>query len=264
MTSQFQEESDFHDGWANSTQIKKTRVNEMFESPMAIENHHILKEVGDIKGKKILDIGAGLCESSVYLAKKGADVTALDLSPKMLERGKELANFHGVNIKTLHTPAEEISGEELFDIIYVANTIHHLENKDKFLAASKRLLKPNGVFISWDPIKYNPAINMYRKRAMGVRTKDESPLGIKDLSLIKSYYPNATPSFFWMLGLSIFLKYYFIDKINPNDERYWKKIYEEVPKNLNWWAPLNSIDKLLTKVPGLQWLSWNIVVIARK
>jgi SAM-dependent methyltransferase len=264
MDNIFQKESDFHDNWAVSTNLDGIKIDELFEGPLALENKHILKELGNLKGKTILDVGAGLCESSVYFAKMEAKVTALDLSPKMLELGKSLAKLHGVEIETIHTPAELIEGNEKFDIIYVANTIHHLEDKRKFLAASKRLLKKGGHFISWDPVKYNPAINIYRKKAMGVRTEDESPLGYEDLKLVREYFPNSTANFFWISGLSIFLKYYFIDKIDPNKERYWKKIYTENDKSLWWWRPLGAFDKILTNCPLIKWLAWNIVIIAKK
>lgn len=264
MNNIFQKESDFHDCWAESTKLEEVKVDELFEGPLALENRYILDYLGNLENKTILDVGAGLCESSVYFAKKGAKVTALDLSPKMLDLGKNLARLHGVEINTIHTPAELIEGEEKFDIIYVANTIHHLDDKEKFLSASRRLLKRGGLFVSWDPVKYNPAINVYRKKAMGVRTKDESPLGIKELNLIKEYFPNSKTNFFWIAGLSIFLKYYFINKIDPNKERYWKKIYSEKEINLWWWKPLGLLDKVVTKTPLIKWLAWNIVIISKK
>ena len=38
---------------------------------------------------------------------------------------------------------------------------------------------------SWDPLKYNFFINVYRKIATDVRTEDEHPLSIEDINLIK-------------------------------------------------------------------------------
>ena len=264
MNDTFKKESEFHDNWADSSDLEAIRIEGLFEGPLALENKYIMRKIGNIKNKDVLDVGAGLCESSIYFAKKGANVTALDLSPKMLEVGKRLADLHDVAIKTIHTPAEEIEGCDKFDIIYVANTIHHLNDKRKFLSASQRLLKKGGIFVSWDPVKYNPAINIYRKKAMGVRTEDESPLTIADLKLIKEYFPNSKAEFFWISGLIIFIKYYFLDKIDPNKERYWKKIYSENGKNLWWWKPFDLLDRVLTKIPLIQWLAWNIVVISKK
>lgn len=258
-------ESDFHDQWANHTETSSIKVREAFELPTAQENQYIIRELGDIKGRTVLDVGAGLCESSVYFAMQGAEVTATDLSPGMLEKGRDLARVHGVSIETIHSAAEDLADTgRQFDIIYAANLLHHLEDKPKFLAAIDRLLKPGGIFCSWDPIKYNPAIFMYRRLATDVRTPDENPLGISDLRLIRKYIPDARPRFFWFSALLLFMKYFLIDRVHPNSDRYWKRIYKETDKSLGWWKPLRALDSFLTSIPGLGWLCWNIVIIARK
>ena len=60
-------EAAFHDAWAGSTTIDDVLVRESFEAPTAMENRFILSRMGDLKDKRLLDIGAGLGESSVYL-----------------------------------------------------------------------------------------------------------------------------------------------------------------------------------------------------
>lgn len=210
-------------------------------------------------------MGAGLCESSVYFALKGAQVTATDLSPGMLEKGKDLARSHGVSIETFHSPAEDlVKMGKKFDVIYAANLIHHLEDKERFLESVEKLLSPGGIFVSWDPIKYNPLIFMYRRLATKVRTPDENPLGISDLQLIKRYLPETKVRFFWLSSLILFLKYFVIDRVHPNKDRYWKKIYKESSQSLWWWKPFKSLDNALSRIPALGWLSWNMVVLGQK
>jgi len=72
--NQHQREIEFYDEWAASTPLETIRVRELFEYPVAMENQWILELMGDLRGKKLLDIGAGLGESSVYFALQGADV----------------------------------------------------------------------------------------------------------------------------------------------------------------------------------------------
>ena len=68
-------EAEFHDEWALTTPLDQILVRQCFEAPAAVENRFILRQMGSLRGKKILDIGAGLGESSVYFALQGALVT---------------------------------------------------------------------------------------------------------------------------------------------------------------------------------------------
>jgi hypothetical protein len=72
-------EAEFHDEWALGTPLDQILVRECCEAPAALENRFILGQMGPLRGKKILDIGSGLGESSVYFALQGALVTAVDI-----------------------------------------------------------------------------------------------------------------------------------------------------------------------------------------
>ncbi len=89
----------FHDAWASSTRLEDVLVRECFEAPTALENQFILSRIGDLRGKKLLDIGVGLGESSVYFALRGAQVTAVDISPLMIEKVASLGKRYGVEIE---------------------------------------------------------------------------------------------------------------------------------------------------------------------
>ena len=42
-----------------------------------------------------------------------------------------------------------------------------------------------GVAVFWDPLRYTPVINIYRRMATKVRTEDEHPLGKSDVRLMR-------------------------------------------------------------------------------
>jgi hypothetical protein len=69
---------------------------------------------------------------------------------------------------------------------------------------------------------------------------------------------------FWMTTLALFAKYFLIDRVHPNQDRYWKRILTESRRSLWWWRPLLALDSLLTRVPGARWWSWNVVLWGRK
>jgi hypothetical protein len=65
---------------------------------------------------------------------------------------------------------------------------------------------------------------------------------------------------YWVAALSLFLKYYLVDRVHPNDDRYWKRILKETDQTLRWWKCLCAADALITRIPGIRWLAWNMVM----
>src|SRR5450432_4897618 len=119
-TQTHQRETEFHDGWAASTRLDDVLVRECFEAPTAMENQFILARMGDMRGKKLLDIGAGLGESSVFFALRGACVTTVDISPQMVETALALGKKFGVELQGIVSSGEFLNVlEGTYDLIYV-------------------------------------------------------------------------------------------------------------------------------------------------
>ena len=265
MNRVHESETQFHDAWAESTDLTQVAVREAFESPAAFENREILARMGPLAGRRILDVGAGLGESSVYFALQGAQVTTTDISPGMVRAALRLAELHGVTLEGRVIAGETLGVEEgAYDFVYVANTIHHVADRAALFAQIVRALKPGGRFFSWDPVRYNPLINVYRRLATEVRTEDETPLGRADAALARQYFPDLECRFFWIASLALFVKYFLVDRVHPNQDRYWKRIFRETDKTLGWWKPLAALDRVLTRLPGVRWLAWNVVMTGTK
>lgn len=258
-------EAEFHDEWALTTPLDQILVRECFEAPAAVENRFILRQMGSLRGRKILDIGAGLGESSVYFALQGALVTAVDVSPRMIETAVNLGKQYGVEVRGMVSVGEDLRlPPNEFDLVYIANTIHHIQDRASLIEQVHRTLKPGGRFFSIDPIAYNPVINVYRRMATRTRTEDESPLGLNDLREVSRYFKDVRHREFWLTSLLLFIKYYVVDRVHPNEDRYWKRILRETWRTLWWWAPLRALDSLLTRVPLIRYLSWNMVMWGTK
>jgi ubiquinone/menaquinone biosynthesis C-methylase UbiE len=258
-------EAAFHDVWASSTRVEDVLVRECFEARTALENQFILRLMGPLSGKKLLDIGAGLGESSVYFALHGARVTLVDVSQQMVETALNLGKRHGVELQGIVSGAEDLNLPSAeYDIVYAANTIHHVRDRALLFQQMSRALKPGGMFFSYDPLAYNPVINIYRRMATAVRTPDESPLTVDDIKLARKYFRRVQHREFWIATLLLFVKYYLKDGVHPNKDRYWKRILRETPERLRWWLPLKYVDSVLTRVPMVRWLAWNVVIWGEK
>lgn len=254
----------FSDQWAMEAQLGDEEIDAYAFSQLSMEVHFILSELLPLKGKRILDVGCGLGENAILLARLGADVTAMDISPQMLNNVEHIAKRYNVSCKTSLQNGEILDFEPAsFDVALCANVFHHIENKEFFLRNLHQILKIDGIVCFWDPLKYNPLINIYRKMASKNRTETEKPVGISELKMISKYFTIEKKRFFWLTMQAIFLKFFFFDRVHPNSDKYYKRIYH-VEYKKTWWRPFKAMDYVLCALPLLRWLSWNIVVIARK
>jgi len=95
-------------------------------------------------GRKVLDAGAGTGRISMKLKNAGADVTALDISPEMLELLKQKDS----KIEIVEGDMEDMPLEdESFDMVFSSLALIHLKKTETFLDECYRVLKDNGVLV---------------------------------------------------------------------------------------------------------------------
>lgn len=256
-----QREAVFHDSWAADVDVADTLVDETFTSITALENQHVLERFGDLSGLTVLDYGCGAAEGGIFMAKRGARVVAIDVSQGMLDLAQQLAAHHGVQIETRQVESDRIpAADDEFDRIYGNGVLHHVPMATA-IPELARILKPGGVASFIEPLPYNPLINVYRRIASEVRTDDEQPLSFRQIDQFRSAFDRVEHREFWLITLAVFVKFYIWDRVNPNKERYWKKIYTDASKLESFFEPLKRLDSwLLRHVPVLGRLCWNTVI----
>jgi SAM-dependent methyltransferase len=263
MTPHFSE-AEFHDRWAESVQLDKVYVDETFLSPASPENRFILKELGDLNGLALLELGTGQGEGATFFAKQGARACATDLSAGMVNLAQRVGAYHHVVLDGAVADAEHLGfRDESFDVVYGANTLHHADLA-ACLSETHRVLKPGGRAAFWDPLRYNPLINAYRRMAHQVRTEGEHPLGRSDIAQMRAMFSKVKVGHLQLATLGIFLKFYFVDMIHPNEERYWKKIVRDYDSFRGFHGVLRGLDRVMLSAPGVRWLAWNIAVVLTK
>lgn len=115
----------------------------------------ILQYLGDVNGKTIVDIGAGTGYFSVKFADKGAHVIAADVSGEFQNYlGERIKKNKITNIELRKTPYDSPLLEDgEADIVFVANTYHHIENRATYFSKVRDGLKENGNLIVVDYFK---------------------------------------------------------------------------------------------------------------
>ena len=107
-------------------------------------------EKGLIKAGKALDLCCGAGTNTIYLAKKGFDVTAIDISPTAIEIAKKKTKQANVTIDFLVENFIDLPFEDkTFVFVFDMGCFHHVEVKDrgKFIAGVNRVLKENGLYM---------------------------------------------------------------------------------------------------------------------
>lgn len=114
---------------------------------------------------RVLDCACGTGQLAVGLAARGLDVTATDASAAMVRRTHQLAEDHGVPLRTLRASWDELSDRldesPLFDLVFcVGNSLAHAEGASaRFdaLTAMSRLLRRDGRLVltsrTWELVR---------------------------------------------------------------------------------------------------------------
>lgn len=111
---------------------------------VALEEPVLRAAVGDPVGLRVLDLGTGTGRHALWLAGRGAEVTALDFSEGMLRQARARPNAERVRFlqHDLHAPLPFADGS--FDCVVSGLVLEHLATLDLFFAEAHRVLRPGG------------------------------------------------------------------------------------------------------------------------
>jgi len=114
----------------------------------------LVEAAGIAPGMRVLDVAAGTGNASLPAAQAGADVTASDLTPELLEAGRARADKAGFTLDWAEADAEHLPfADASFDVVMSAIGVmfapHHQPAADELV----RVCRPGGTIalLSWTP-----------------------------------------------------------------------------------------------------------------
>ena len=162
--------------------------------------------VGDLEGKRVLEVGCGEGENSAVLAKLGAHVTGIDISQGAIDTALERCRVNGVadRVEFVCSPIELADfAPGSFDVVWGEAILHHLlGDLDMVLSRLTTWAKPDGTILFAEPVALSPALRALR-RMVPVHTEatpDERPLESGELELVARYLRGGEFRFFEFLG----------------------------------------------------------------
>ncbi|MGH2796126.1 MAG: methyltransferase domain-containing protein [Thermoleophilaceae bacterium] len=202
--------------------------------------------LGPVDGLHVLELGCGAGDLSLELLRRGARLTALDVSPGMVELARARA---GAEARFL-TAAAERTGlpDASFDRVVGKWVLHHVDVAE---AADEihRVLRPGGRAVFFENQDRNPLLRSARRHLWGARrlnwvgTPDEHPLTRADFETLERTFDSLElgyPSFYFFEALSRALGH----RVHPQ---------------------LQGLDALAWRhLPGARPWSWHVLVVLER
>jgi ubiquinone/menaquinone biosynthesis C-methylase UbiE len=183
----------------------------------------------------VLELGCGAGELSLELLRRGADLTALDVSPRMVElAGARAERFLPGSPGRFVVAAAERSGlpDAYFDRVVGKWVLHHV---DVAAAAGeiRRVLRPGGRAAFFENQDRNPLLRAARRRLWGARrlnwvgTRDERALTRADFDVLARTFDSlelAYPNLYFFEALSRALGHRLHRPLQRADAFVWRRM----------------------------------------
>jgi ubiquinone/menaquinone biosynthesis C-methylase UbiE len=132
------------------------RASDIGEITERLERRLILELLGDVSSRDILDVGCGDGALAVELCKRGARVTGVDSSDRMIEAARVRAAQHGADVVFNVAGAEHLPfPPESFDIVVPVTVLCFVEDAAPVFREMARILRPGGRLVIGELGKWN-------------------------------------------------------------------------------------------------------------
>lgn len=111
----------------------------------------ILSALGDVRGKRILEVGCGKGRISRILNARGADIYGIDISEKLLTHARSIAPYHFFKAEAYSIPFKS----NTFDALVLLEVIEHIPQLERAIKEMARVLTPEGRLVIVDRNKFS-------------------------------------------------------------------------------------------------------------
>jgi 2-polyprenyl-3-methyl-5-hydroxy-6-metoxy-1,4-benzoquinol methylase len=158
----------------------------------------VFARLGDLSGKRVLEVGCGSGNLTVYFARRGATAVGVDVSEGMLALARRRAAVNGVSehVELVAGAVEDLDHPAgSYDAVVGNQVLHHLD-LPRAMPNIARLVGERGVALFAEPVLLLPewvrrlrySRPVTRVFAPRTDTPDERSIDARDLALIRSAF----------------------------------------------------------------------------
>ena len=118
--------------------------------------------LGDVKGKRVLDLGCGTGGNLIPLIKRGARTIGIDISADLIRLARKRLNDAQLESDLRVGSAYETGlADESVDVVYCMSLVHHLDI-ERVRDEMQRVLVPGGRIILKEPVRFSSGYTRLR------------------------------------------------------------------------------------------------------
>jgi SAM-dependent methyltransferase len=220
----------------------------------------ILQTLGDVRGKRVLVYGCGNDNAAIWFSKSGAEVDAIDISPKSVDNQKVIAAKLGLRMNAIIMDAHHLDlPSEEYDIVYGNAILHHLMLQEA-VPEIVRVLKPEGKAVFRDVRSGNIFLRAFRFATPFWRTPDEHPLARSDFDMLAQRFSTCETTNYILSGLPYFgfariMNYVILRRMG---------VKFRLPVREAIYERFDRLDTLLfRRIPSLQRHAWLCLIVLK-
>lgn len=213
----------------------------------------------DLADREALDVGCGRGEVSVQMARHGARVSGIDISPESLASAERLSARHGVADRISFGPgnAETLPFEAgRFDLAVSAGVMSFVDF-DRVAQELARVMKPGGTVLLLDTLGHNPIANLGRRRRLATgrttRFQVENVMTANHLDRLRASFGSVEVHVFDLLTVPMMLVENALVRLHPGLTRVTAPVS----------AALRAADRVLLRWRPLRRYAFRVVVILK-
>jgi len=130
-------------------------------------------------GGKLLEIGCSMGTDLLQLARRGLNVTGIDLTAAGIELARQRFELYGIPAELKVDDAENLSfSNDSFNVVYSFGVLHHTPDTQRSIAEVYRVLKPGGlaVIMLYNHASVNYLIHKLINQPFDGNRKDRCPI----------------------------------------------------------------------------------------
>jgi SAM-dependent methyltransferase len=154
-----------------------------------------LAHFGDLRGKRLLDLGCGPGDYSLFFAERGAEVTAIDYSAVAIDQLQAVCRDGGIeNVHPVVADAFDIERLGPFDLVFGKWILHHLEPFTDFARTLRASLVDDGLGFFYENNGLSGALLWARAHLAGrygipkFGDNEEFPLTPDEIDELRRYF----------------------------------------------------------------------------